>query len=79
MERERQSRLVYEYLAGLRRRPPQTGIKKVQTVLEDPRTRHFIEVCKQVASSPKRAEELAEANGFDSFEILFTLKKSGSL
>ncbi len=78
-EREAHSRVVYEYLAGLRKRPPATFLKKVETVLRDPRTAEFIRVCKEVADNPASAEEIAERSGFDSFEVLFTLKKSGSL
>jgi hypothetical protein len=77
--RKSSTQAVYEYLSGLRKRMPVTGIRKIDQVLSGPRTQSFIQVCKQVANDQSKAELLAKEFGFDSFEILFTLKKSGSL
>lgn len=77
--REMTSRKVYEFLANVRQTRPKTGIKLIDEILEDPRIVKFREITKKVANEPERLDYFMSKSEFDSFEVMFVLKKSGSL
>lgn len=78
-QRDITSRRVYDYLASVTRTKPKTGIKLIDDLLNDSRIAGFREVTKQVANDESSLDALVAESEFDSFEIMFVLKKSGSL
>lgn len=79
IQRDATSRKVYEYLANVRQTRPKTGIKLIDEILEDDRISKFRELTKKVANEPNRLDHFMKGSEFDSFEVMFVLKKSGSL
>ena len=74
--RDRVRNAVYEYLAGIRLKKPKTSVQAIDDILSSPTLPDFIEACKSVANGDTRP---TDHPSLDPFEIMYTLKKSGSL
>jgi hypothetical protein len=70
---------VYEYLSGVRERRPTVGVNFIDKLLTNDRIPAFRQACLEVGSNPEKSLEIADRYQFDSFEIMYTLKKSFSL
>lgn len=78
-QRDATSKRVYDYLSNVRQSKPKTGIKLIDELLNDDRIVRFREITRQVANDESQLDFLIGNSDFDSFEIMFVLKKSGSL
>lgn len=65
---------VYGFLAGNRKTPPKTFIKKIDDVLASPSCLTFREAVK--SSKGRDVDEVAKEYGMDRFEIAFVLSKT---
>jgi hypothetical protein len=77
--RENYKTLVYNHLAGKRVKKPSTGIQQIDSLLKSSRCKEFRRCCQAVFVSPSDSTQIIESYKFDSFEILYVLKKTGLL
>jgi hypothetical protein len=66
---------VHAFLGGVAKKPPATGIERIDTLLANELTSEFRSVCIRAAGARVAVEDACGDSGFNPFEVIFVLKR----
>lgn len=73
--RKETEKSVHAFLGGLQKKPPITGVERIDSLMKSPLTSEFRAICIAAAGSKTAVEDACGESGFNPFEVIFVLKR----